>query len=128
MPSTSQLETQFAEVKAILDAAIKAGGGTYTGSTYGRAVAFRHRMYTFRKAWREAISPHGSIYDRITLRSIVRGETAFRIEILREEGAFIPDEGGEGISPAAQMSDSSMQSIEELQWEAEAKALAEKIL
>lgn len=90
MTTIAQLSNQYAPIKAVLDAALAGGGGRYDAPTPGAAVHFRHRAYTFRKAYREACAPGPSPYDRLTIRKLKRGDTSVVIEPMSLPGTFTP--------------------------------------
>lgn len=73
-----RLPNAFADVASVLDAAIAAGGGTYTLPTPGKATHWRQRAYTLRKILGEinlkrkgedpgavATTPYDTLYLRI---------------------------------------------------------------
>lgn len=93
MKSPAQVSARFADIKPILDQCLQHGGGQYTASTPGAAVQFRHRCYMFRKAYREAVAPNASAYDRLVIRKLAEGETTVRIEPLTASGIFTPASG-----------------------------------
>lgn len=93
MKSVAQVTTQFADVKEILDKCLHHGGGSYVAPSPGSAVQFRHRCYTFRKAYREAVAPAASPYDRLTIRKLAPGSTRVEIAEARAPGVFIPADG-----------------------------------
>lgn len=82
----------FDDVKEILDAALAAGGGTYTCLTYGAAVHWRQRAYRFRKLYAEI---HGvknsSVYDKLTMPRVVEGDTVVHIITRQHTGVFTPN-------------------------------------
>lgn len=92
MPTRDQLSAQYHDIKVVLDAALAHGGGTYSAPTPGAAVQFRHKCYTFRKAYREA-SHLASPYDRLIIRKLPKGATEVVIEPNTLPGTFTPAEG-----------------------------------
>lgn len=85
----------YHDVQEILDAALAAGGGTYTCSTHGQAVHWRQRAYRFRKLFAEI---HGarsaSSYDRLTLPRIEPDSCEVHIHYRQHVGTFTPAESG----------------------------------
>lgn len=85
----------YTDVQEILDAALAAGGGTYTCSTHGQAVHWRQRAYRFRKLYAEI---HGakqaSLYDRITMPRVEPDEVHVTLTLRQHVGTFTPLEGG----------------------------------
>ena len=83
---------QFADVAAVLDAAIASGGALYTCSTPGSAIHWRQRAYELRKRLREVnaqTTPPGvgvsTKYDGVTI-VIEKGSAVCRIELIRPKG------------------------------------------
>jgi hypothetical protein len=91
--TTIQLAAAFADIKPILDQCLAHGGGTYEATSPGSAVQFRHRCYTFRKQWREALLGEASPYDRLTIKKLAKGATRVEIVPLRASGTFTPAQG-----------------------------------
>lgn len=104
MPSPQQLSAQYADIKALLDQCLASGGGSYLAPSAGAAVHFRQRAYTFRKQYREAISPAASPYDRLTLRKVPKGARKVDIEVIKLDGTFTPADG-EPVTLAPQIED-----------------------
>jgi hypothetical protein len=96
----SQVSTQFAPIKAILDSALLHGGGRYDAPSHGSAVNFRQRAYAFRKAYREACAPGASPYDALTIRKLGAEDTHVIIEPLSLPGTFVPADGPALAVPA----------------------------
>ena len=94
MPSPSQIATQFADVKQLLDQCLEHGGGAFTAKSSGAAVHFRQRAYTFRKKYREAMDPAASPYDRLTIKKLAKGASRVEIEVIKLDGVFEPGTGG----------------------------------
>ena len=91
----------FADVKDILDAAIASGGGEVTLETYGKAVHWRHRAYTFRKMYALQVDMN-SPYDRLTFRRVEPGPDktvphSVLIDIIEQPAIFKPKVGGRPI-------------------------------
>lgn len=84
----------YTDVAAILDAAIKAGGGAYICETPGMAIHWRQRAYRFRKLYAETHHPSGkgtSPYDALIL-DIPDGGVTVRIRVRRQVGVFVANE------------------------------------
>lgn len=96
--SPAQVASRYADVKQLLDQALRAGGGTYNAPSHGNAVHLRQRCYSFRKAYREASAPNGSPYDALSIRKLAPGQTAMLIEPVRLAGTFTPNEEGKPIA------------------------------
>lgn len=106
MPSPSQIATQYADVKQLLDQCLEHGGGAFTAKSPGAAVHFRQRAYTFRKKFREAMDPAASPYDRLTIRKLAKGSVRVEIEVIKLEGVFEPASGEPvRVDPAPQISE-----------------------
>lgn len=88
----------FADVKTVLDAALRANGGTYRLRTHGAAIKWRQRAYQYRKllldiAERNDITglvPASTPYDGLELR--IEG-SAVIIAPREPVGEFIPASG-----------------------------------
>lgn len=78
----------YADLIPVLDAAIEAGGGSYTLATFNDAVSWRHRVYKFRKAYRTQLGP--SKYDALVLRRVAAGTSEVQIDLRRPSGVFTP--------------------------------------
>lgn len=73
---------QYADIQQILDACIASGGeGTVDLPDHGKAMHWRHRAYTFRKKYAEAVHPSPSPYDALTFKKV--GETEAFVRIAR---------------------------------------------
>lgn len=85
----------YHDVREILDAALAAGGGTYTCESHNKAIHWRQRAYRFRKLYAEV---HGaksaSLYDRLTMPRIAPEENFVRIILRQQMGVFTPLAGG----------------------------------
>ena len=81
----------FEDVKMVLDAAVAAGGGTFTCETPGMATQWRQRAYKFRKMFRETVDK--CIYDRLTLPAIPKDSCDVVIKVIEIKGTFTPASG-----------------------------------
>lgn len=81
----------YSDVRAILDAALAAGGGEYECATHGEAIHWRQRAYRFRKLFAETIAPRESHYDSIVMPR--PQESIVRITVRQQVGVFRPAEG-----------------------------------
>lgn len=79
----------YADLQPILDAALAAGGGTYTLETYGQAVHWVQRAYKFRKLFAEIYATK-SKYDLLTMPRIVPGTSTVIIKVNKPSGVFEP--------------------------------------
>lgn len=81
----------YQDVKAILDQALVAGGGSYELLDHGKAVRWRQRAYEFRKLYGE--THMNSPYDQLTFPRL--GPTDQVVQIKRNEtkGVFRPAVG-----------------------------------
>ncbi len=84
--------TLYENEKKILDAALASGGGHIDLPTPGKAVQLRHRLYSFRKIFRErnVLTP----YDNLTIPKLLPGECRVTIKTKIIEGVFVPDPQG----------------------------------
>lgn len=81
----------YADVRQILDAALAAGGGTFTLPTHGAAVHWRQRAYKFRKLFAETVATSRmSDYDRLTMPRIPPDSSTVIIRIRQVPGVFQP--------------------------------------
>lgn len=103
MSTPAQVAAKFSDVKMILDQALNSSGGVFTAPTPGKAVAFRHRAYSFRKAYREACKTEVSPYDRLTLRKLLPGEASVRIDFIVQQGTFTPNDAEVIPDPADEL-------------------------
>jgi hypothetical protein len=83
----------YADLQPVLDAALAAGGGSYTLATRGDAVHWRQRAYKFRIAYaREHGTPNR--YDALLLRRIPPAgspdDNVVTIEVRQATGLFTP--------------------------------------
>jgi len=84
----------YTDVRQILDAALAAGGGSYTCLTHGAAVHWRQRAYKFRKLYAEVLgAKQHSVYDTLTMPRIIDGDTTVHILIRQQAGIFKPNDG-----------------------------------
>lgn len=80
----------YADIRAILDAALAAGGGTYECESTGQAIHWRQRAYRFRKLYAELLGPsQESPYDTLTMPRC-DGPTV-SIVLRRQVGRFTPN-------------------------------------
>lgn len=81
----------YADIKAVLDSALAAGGGTFTCESHGAAVHWRQRAYKFRKLFAETLGPNKmSPYDVLVLPRLVEGSCEVSIIIRQMAGVFTP--------------------------------------
>lgn len=101
----------YEDVKAILDSALVAGGGTFQLDSHGAAIHWRHRAYKFRKLYAETFAPAPSPYDRLTMPKIPKESAAVVIRLTAEnqKGTFIP-----ANEPAVEMDDEVLAFAKEL--------------
>lgn len=78
----------YADVRAVLDAALAANGGTFALDTHGRAVHWRQRAYKFRKLFAETTT--SSPYDALTLPVIPDESSTVVIRLVAQPGIFTP--------------------------------------
>lgn len=81
----------YTDVRAVLDAALAAGGGSVTLPTHGDAIHWRHRAYKFRKVYAETspLSP----YDALTMPKIPKDSCVVEIKKTAPPAVFTPAEG-----------------------------------
>ena len=88
----------YADVRAILDAALSAGGGTFQCESHGAAVHWRQRAYRFRKLYAETLGPtRMSPYDVLVLPRLAPGSAEVSIVIRQTAGVFTP--ANDGLAP-----------------------------
>lgn len=88
----------YADVRAILDAALEHGGGTFTAPDHGAAVHWRQRAYKFRKAFAATLSPQAmSPYDVLVLPRLADGSPEVVINVRACGGTFTP--ANDGLAP-----------------------------
>lgn len=81
----------YADVREILDAALRHGGGEYQCTDHGTAVHWRQRAYRFRKLYAEVHrSGLESPYDSILIRRIAPDSGTVVIELREQVGVFTP--------------------------------------
>ena len=81
----------YADVREILDAALRHNGGEYECADYGAAVHWRQRAYQFRKLYAETLGlMKESPYDGLLLRRVLEGDNVVRIELRTQPGIFKP--------------------------------------
>jgi hypothetical protein len=89
----------YADVRAVLDAALEHGGGTFTAPDHGAAVHWRQRAYRFRKAYAETLGPQAmSPYDTLVLPRLAEGSSEVIITVRQVGGTFTPANGVIGLS------------------------------
>lgn len=85
----------YDDVRQILDAAMQSGGGTFDLPSYGQAVHWRQRAYSFRKLYAETLARDKSLamspYDRLTLPRIEEGSCTVVIRVREIIGTFTPN-------------------------------------
>lgn len=90
----------YADVRSVLDAALSAGGGTFSCETHGAAVHWRQRAYRFRKAYAETLGPKAmSPYDVLVLPRLAPGSSDVVIEVRQMGGVFTP--ANDGMAPTS---------------------------
>jgi len=90
----------YADVRAVLDAALEHGGGTFTAPDHGAAIHWRQRAYRFRKLYAETLGPRAmSPYDILVLPRLANGSNEVIIKVRQMEGTFTP--AGDVLTPAA---------------------------
>jgi hypothetical protein len=88
----------YADVQPILDAALLAGGGSYTLFTHGEAVSWRQRAYKFRKLYAETIASV-SKYDTLTLPRLQPNSATVEIRLNTVQGQFLPASHVANVAP-----------------------------
>ena len=81
----------YADVRDVLDAALRSNGGTFICATHGAAVHWRHRCYRFRKLYADTVSAD-SPYDRLTFPKIPPESSTVVINIIASPGIFVPSD------------------------------------
>lgn len=88
----------YADVRAVLDGALAAGGGTFTCESHGAAVHWRQRAYRFRKLFAETLGPtRMSPYDVLVLPRLAEDSCEVVITIRQTAGVFTP--ASDGLAP-----------------------------
>lgn len=101
----------YADCRAVLDAALAAGGGTFQCATHGAAVHWRQRAYRFRKLFAETLGPQRmSQYDVLVLPRLAEDSSEVMITIRQTAGVFTPADGG--LAPTG--NDELLEAAEEL--------------
>lgn len=80
----------YEDVRAVLDAALKSGGGDYELPDYGKAVWWRQRAYTFRKLYADIQYPTPSPYDTLSFKKVEEGGAVVKIVVGQQRGIFRP--------------------------------------
>lgn len=81
----------YADIRAVLDGALAAGGGTFTCESHGAAVHWRQRAYRFRKLYAETLGPAKmSPYDVLVLPRLLPDSSEVTITIRQTAGVFTP--------------------------------------
>lgn len=81
----------YADIRSILDAALAAGGGTFTCDSHGAAVHWRQRAYRFRKLYAETLGLKVmSPYDVLVLPRLPEDGCEVTIVIRQTAGVFTP--------------------------------------
>ena len=81
----------YADVRAVLDSALAAGGGTFMCESHGAAVHWRQRAYRFRKLYAETLGPRAmSPYDVLVLPRLPEDGCEVVITIRQTAGVFTP--------------------------------------
>lgn len=90
----------YADVRAVLDAALEHGGGLFRCLTPGHAVHWRQRAYRFRKAYAETLSPNAmSPYDALVLPRLEKDSDTVVIQVRQMGGTFTP--ANDGMAPTS---------------------------
>lgn len=101
----------YADVRQVLDAALAAGGGTFSCESHGAAVHWRQRAYRFRKLYAETLGPRAmSPYDVLVLPRLPDDGCEVSIVIRQTAGVFTPAHGGQ----APTSNDELLEAAEEL--------------
>lgn len=79
----------YADVREILDEALRSNGGELTLATHGAAVHWRHRAYRFRKLYADTVAAD-SPYDRLTFLKIPEDSSTVVIRVIQTTGTFVP--------------------------------------
>ena len=79
----------YTDVREILDAALRSGGGEFTLATHGAAIHWRQRAYKFRKLFAETVAKD-SPYDGLTLPQIPAESSTVLIKLRAQRGTFVP--------------------------------------
>jgi len=88
----------YADIRSVLDAALAAGGGTFTCESHGAAVHWRQRAYKFRKLFAETLGPRAmSPYDVLVLPRLDASSCEVIIGIRQTAGTFTP--ANDGLAP-----------------------------
>lgn len=86
----------YADIRLVLDAALAAGGGSFTCETHGAAVHWRQRAYRFRKLYAETLGPRQmSPYDVLVLPRLSDDGCEVVITIRQSAGVFTPANDGQ---------------------------------
>lgn len=81
----------YADIRAVLDAALAAGGGTFSCETHGAAVHWRQRANQFRKHYAEVLGPKAMLpYDMLIFPRIGPDSCEVTIKIRQIAGVFTP--------------------------------------
>jgi hypothetical protein len=81
----------YADIRAILDAALSAGGGSYECGTHGQAVHWRQRAYRFRKLFAETLGlSRESEYDCLVMPRVEPDSSVVTIRLRKQVGVFVP--------------------------------------
>lgn len=110
----------YADVRAVLDHALAAGGGSFLCETHGAAVHWRQRAYRFRKLYAETLGiTKMSPYDVLVLPRLADDSSEVVITIRQTAGVFTP--ANDGLAPTD--NDELMEAAEELRRRLEGGAL-----
>jgi hypothetical protein len=111
MITPEKIALQFHAERQILDKCLQHGGGTYTAPTYGKAVLFRQRCYSFMKKYREALQASAaSPYDILILKALplkkevkdINAPQPVSIEVRSLDGEFTAGDGEAVETPGAE--------------------------
>lgn len=106
MPLSTNLHS-YDDVRAVLDAALSAGGGNYTLETSGQAIYWRARAYYFRKLLQNLEKERyegvpgmaaSTPYDHLKL-GLEKGSRTVTIEIMKPQG-ILTDRAGNRLDIA----------------------------
>lgn len=85
----------YDDVRQVLDAALKSGGGHFHLPSHGLAVHWRQRAYKFRKLYAQTLASDDSFsmspYDRLTMPQIPDDSHTVVINVREIVGTFEPN-------------------------------------
>lgn len=80
----------YEDIRAVLDEALRTGGGEYELADHGKAVWWRQRAYTFRKLYANTIYPKPSPYDTLSFKKVPPESATVVIASGQQRGVFRP--------------------------------------